>query len=213
MYCYKYFIIFVLFFSCEKLFSQEYNLNESKIDSLRKIYCIDCRNIIAKYKRQPILLMSNMKTRKNFHCKKQYNIPDSLFLTVYPFDADSILVAVPEDVHNSDPKMKVLAKMTSKETGEFANILYNYDYKKVELITIISEGYYKNYPPDIMLEFFRNNHRDYIYLFFDDRKIRIVNYFLDNKNEDVDIYWGEYCEERHSMLIKFFLNNYKYDIH
>jgi hypothetical protein len=131
-------LIFLILSICNHLFSQRINLNETQIDSLRKAYCIDCRNYLKSIKKGSSLSLqppaANMKTRKDFRCEKKFNIPDLLFLSVFPFNSDSILIAIPDSINEN---IHILRKMTSEETGQFASILYNYDYRKRAEITMI----------------------------------------------------------------------------
>jgi hypothetical protein len=205
------YILFIFFLSiCNQLFSQDDNLNREKIDSLRKIYCIDCKNYLKNLKKDSLLSLRapliNDKLRKDFRCKKTYNIPDSSFLSVFPFNADSIIIALPKD--SCDDEIRTLKKMTSEEIGKFASILYNYDYRKrAEVISILA--YLKNFPIDLI--FYKNGKQDYLYLRFEADGGKV---FTDNSfsNDETYIYLGELCEEHSSMLQQFLLDNYNYRI-
>lgn len=88
-------------------------------------------------------------------CERLYNIPDSIILNAFPFDADSIVVAVPnlgkdsyEDVYcdfDKPGRYPVISKMTPKDIVEFANNIYNYDFTGSYSIYYSSVD--KNNPP------------------------------------------------------------------
>jgi hypothetical protein len=205
-------IIFCLILSiCNHLFSQENNLNRTQIDSLRKAYCLDCKNYFKSIEKDSLLSLppppNSKKYRKDFRCEKKFNIPDSLFLTVFPFNADSIMIAAPRD--SCENKIHILRKMTSEETGQFASILYNYDYRKKAEITMTHYAWSRTFPPNVALLFYNNGKSDFLYLFFEGNQLLIKDSF---SNDDTDIYWGECCDERYNLLKQFFLDNYNYKI-
>jgi hypothetical protein len=207
-------ILFCLILSiCNHLFSQAINLNETQIDNLRQVYCIDCKNYFKSIKKDSLLSLSlppppplnSKKYRKDFRCEKKFNIPDSLFLTVFPFNSDSIMIAAPRD--SCENKIHVLRKMTSEEIGQFASILYNYDYRKKAEIMMRVSYWTRTFPPNVALLFYNNGKSDYLYLFFEDQCMS--DSF---SNDEAYMYWGEYCDERYNLLRQFFLDNYNYKI-
>lgn len=198
-------VIVIMIYTPSTLFSQKKPTIES-IDSLRYIYSIHPEKFPRKYNTF-LPPKANMKSRKNFNCKKYYNIPDSCFLDIFPFDADSILVFVPKN--NSDPNSDIvnIGKMEHSTTGMFASILYNYDFKKKAELTIIHWDIYQSYPSDILIKFYHDNTENFMYLFFEEDRVRIETSFPN------DLYWGEPCKERYSLLKHLFEMNYNIQVH
>lgn len=204
----KYSVIVIFLSICNQLFAQNSNLNKVQIDSLRRVYCMDCKTYLKNIKKDSLLSLqppsANLKPREDFRCEKKFNIPDSLFVSVFPFNADSIIIAVPKDSCGSE--IHTLKKMTLEEIGQFAGILYNYDYRKrTELITF---HYHFLWTFPVNLIFYNNGNPNYLYLRFEGDGDRL---FTHDSFSD-EIYWGEYCEERANMLQQFLLDNYNYRI-
>lgn len=88
-------------------------------------------------------------------CEKLYNIPDSVILKNYPYDADSIYVAIPDSSkdtsdnvfcgYNKIDRYPIIAKMTKDELLEFTDNIYNYDC--VGNYSIFYSSVEKNDPP------------------------------------------------------------------
>lgn len=145
-------------------------------------------------------------------CEKLYNIPDSIILNAFPFDADSIVVAVPnlgidsyEDVYCDFDKLgryPVISKMTPKDIVEFADNIYNYDF--TGSYSIYYSSVEKNNPPHSDIYQFETTVGDkivhtslsmatpptipnIILLFYHYNKINYVGLYFDIKESQVRI--------------------------
>ncbi|NDV67899.1 hypothetical protein [Dysgonomonas sp. 25] len=143
-------------------------------------------------------------------CKRLYNIPDSVILQSYPYNADSILVAIPDscrDTHDNvycdfdkTNRYPILSKMTKEEMLEFADNIYNYDfvgnysiyYSSIERNnpSVFNINQYKDSINDIVLQTTSFAHKEeitlpnIILLFYHHNAINYIGlYFDDNEHQ------------------------------
>ncbi len=190
-------------------------LNGRTLQTLYNTYCIDCKpdkktknNDVAGFFPPPLL--HHIKELKDFTCEKKYNIPDSVFLSLYPLNADSIVVMIPDAYCDSFDNYKTLFKMTEKEIADFAGLLFNYDFITKDyncIITTITIRGEKR--ADIMLQFHHKDKINQLSLYFDEEpQIR----FEDTFDEAFGINWRTNCKDWYSKLKSFFYENYNYKI-
>lgn len=108
-------------------------------------YDLDCDTIV--YLKDSLLIEwgANIICHPhNSKSEKKYNIPDSIFLSSYPFNADSIVIVQGSNYCNEGYKYleiqhellqeyginnyRIIKKMSTDEIVEFADNLYNYDF-------------------------------------------------------------------------------------
>jgi len=204
------FLFYFLLIGGGTILSAQRRLDFKTLDSLKFIYSID-----KKYKRiafdnpMPPPPPDIKKSRKCFKCERKHNIPDSVFLNSYPFNADSILIYYPNSNCDDFVNYHLLKKMEKSEIVLFADLLYNYDYKKQAKLTIISISLSSFDRPDLKIAFYHKNEQNDLLLYFDEEsQVRFESSF----DETMIIDWGAYCEERYNQLKRFFYETYCYEI-
>lgn len=222
----KYIIITLLFFvpiSCLSQLTATWEV----IDSIRVKYCID-KNYLKRtilydsIPPPPLTKKDEKKFYADFSCKKRYKIPKKELSTLYPFNADSIVISILDDCYWQNGKEEIIGKMTIKQINQFVDILYNYGFKKIEgvhmsWIDICGCGL----PiPDVRLYFYHETESKYLDIF---AKGFVDSFAEENPYKDYDseeviyesnngIYWGDRCEETYSKLYSFIKKNFKYKL-
>ncbi len=204
------------------------------IDSLRIKYCYD-----RKYLRSILIKAANEsedtipppppltdKDAKSFYadhsCKKRFKIPKEELLKLYPFNVDSVVVFIPDDCYWQKGGVERIGKMTTKQIAQFAHILYDYGFKKIDGIYIsrIDIVGCALPVPDVRLCFYDNTEVEYLDIFskgFVDSFAKDDPY-KDYGSEDViyenntGIYWGGECDETYTKIIKFVKKNFKHEL-
>lgn len=150
-------------------------ISRQKIDELINIYSVcsvDTVELANQRIPPPPPLTDNVSTHNK--CEKKYDVPDSLFLTLYPFDADSIVIVYPDTCCDSFSKYKdfrdffKLKKMENKEIAFFANQLYNYDYIEENNYRVVATYIDQIKRPDIIFLFYHNQTQNELVLYFDE---------------------------------------------
>lgn len=143
-------------------------------------------------------------------CVKAHNIPDSILLNSYPFDADSIFIAIPnlgrdtyDDVYydfDKPGRYPIISKMTKEETAEFADNIYNYNFTGNHSIYYSSVE--KDNPPRIEIYQYETTFRDMvirtslsraknftlpniILLFYHHNKINYIGIYFDDEESQI----------------------------
>ena len=198
----------VLLIPC-KLFSQN-KMSHQELNRLIRIYSENTLDTIQSTCLPPHPLTDNVSIDNR--CDKKYNIPDSLFLALYPFDADSIVIVYPDTCCDSFSKYKdyhdlfKLKKMGKKDIAFFASQLYNYDYIDSRSSRVIVKNIDQFRRPDIVLLFYHNHVQNSLGLYFDEcPQLRIETSFS-------ELYWGADCSDLYNRLISFFKEKYDYTI-
>lgn len=205
-------LVFICFFAIES--SAQSRADFFTIDSLRYLYNENINTDEFKNKRNLVLppppLPNDSSIRKNFCCKRKYDIPLSEFSKIYPFNADSIIVQAPSDSFDyMSEQFQILGKMSNDEITHFTDLLYNYDFEEDAEVTIVVHNIYEIRSPDIRIDFYNKGRTNSLHLFIDDsNQVRIESFFDIN-----DLYWGEECSDRYGRLYSFFNEVYNYDIH
>lgn len=198
----------VLLIPC-KLLSQN-KMSRQELNRLIRIYSGDTMDTIQSISLPPPPLTDNAGTDNR--CGKKYNIPDSLFLALYPFDADSIVIVYPDTCCDSFSKYKdyhdlfKLKRMEKKDIAFFASQLYNYDYINRRDCRAIVKNIDQIRRPDIVLLFYHNHVQNSLALYFDEcPQLRFDSSFS-------ELYWGTDCSDLYNRLISFFKEKFDFTI-
>lgn len=192
------------------VFSQN-KASHQEMNRLIRIYSEDAVDTIqSKSIPPPPPLIDNISIDNR--CEKIYNIPDSLFLGLYPFDADSIVIAYPDTCCDSFSKYGdyqdffKLGKMEKKNIAYFASQLYNYNYIDRKDSHVIVKHIDQIRRPDIVFLFYHNHVQNTLALYFDEcPQLRIETTFS-------ELYWGAECSDLYNRLIYFFKEEYDFTI-
>lgn len=219
-------VLVLLFISVFQLYSQKISISErnEQLYNLYVKYCLtDCDRLLQDMSDiapppPPLMNDSNNDTR----CTRKYNIPPHELLNIYPFNLDSVVLVIPEICfwENEADNTHRLGAFTSGQLAGFTDILYNYDYTKVEGILIESRfitGCGRNIP-SFRLLFYKNSTIDCsldIYVSEDEM------YFEDSiGGEAIEeesgsfllMNWGDKCDEKFTYFRRFIQENFGYTI-
>jgi len=188
-------------------------LNSKTLDSLRVVSINKKQkktsNNFNDYPPPPILKKGYSRTC--FKCKKKYNIPDSVFLKTYPFNADSILIYYPDLDCDNFKDYYLLKKMTTQEIAIFTDLLYNYDYKTKAKTTLLVRSNYSFNRADLKMIFHHKDTVNEMKLFFEEKPHeQATQFWIESTFEDID--FGTSCSDSYKRFKNFFKNIYHYDI-
>lgn len=193
--------------------SSQNRISRQKMDKLiniNSIYSVDTVQLVNERIPPPPPLTDNVST--NNMCKKKYNVPDSLFLTLYPFNADSIVIVYPDTCCDSFSRYEdfrdlfKLKKMKKEEIAFLANQLYNYNYIEKSNYRVITTYIDQIKRPDIIFLFYHNQTQNELVLYFDEYpQLRMETSFH-------ELYWGANCSDLYNRLISFFKEEYNFTI-